>query len=463
MDKTVLVNRNNPVNNKIIDNLDLIDIKSIEDTIIKIDKETYNAFLKLQEFCKTKNLEIGIESAYRSLEEQQTVTEYYLESKGKEYVDKYVAPVGCSEHHTGLAIDFYIKEEEYPEDDTEIRNDTKYKEVHKYLKDFGFILRYPKEKEDITGYSYEPWHIRYVGNIVANICYENDLTLEEYKTSYSGVIVINKEKGMTSFDVVNNISKTLGIKKVGHTGTLDPLAEGVLIICIGQATKIVELLTAHDKEYIAGVKLGIKTDTLDIEGEVLEEKEVPNNLPIEETLNSFKKTYLQEVPIFSAVKVNGKKLYEYARNNIKVELPKKEVTIKEIELLEKNNGTFIFKTLVTKGCYIRSLINDIGISLGTNAIMTSLIRTKQGNVSIEEAYTLEDFNNNNFKIYKIEEILPYERIIVDRELEFKIKNGMKINNNWNIKDKVMFINENNKLLGIYEVEHNHLRVWKNFN
>ena len=276
-----------------------------------------------------------------------------------------------------------------------------------------------------------------------------------------GILVINKPKGMTSFDVVHTISKQLGIKKVGHTGTLDPLAEGVLIICIGQATKIVELLTAYDKEYIAGVKLGIKTDSYDIEGNVIATKEVPSNLPIKDVVKSFQKTYLQEVPIYSAVKVNGKKLYEYARENKKVELPKKEVTIKNIEVLEEQKDSFTFKANVTKGCYIRSLINDIGEELGTYAIMTSLVRTKQGNVSIENAISLEDFKQGNYQLLSIEDALDLPMEIVDEELALKIKNGVKIKNIWNIKDKVL-LKDKNHLLGIYEVEAEHLRVWKNF-
>ena len=254
-----------------------------------------------------------------------------------------------------------------------------------------------------------------------------------------------------------------GIKKVGHTGTLDPLAEGVLVICIGQATKIVELLTAKDKEYIAQAKLGIKTDTYDIDGTVTEENIIKDNIDIKEILSTYKKTYLQEVPIYSAVKVKGKKLYEYARSKKDVTLPKKEVTIKEIELLSQKEDTFTFKTLVTKGCYIRSLINDIGEDIGCGAVMTSLIRTKQGNIKIEEAYTIEDVEQGNYKLYKIEELLDYPQVVVDDELEFKIKNGVKVPNNWNIKNRVIFKNRNNKLLGIYEIDNKKLRVWKNFN
>ena len=278
----------------------------------------------------------------------------------------------------------------------------------------------------------------------------------------NGVIVVNKEKGMTSFDVVHEIKKIFHTKKVGHTGTLDPLAEGVLIVCIGNATKIVELITAKDKEYIAEAKLGIKTDTLDTEGEIIDKKDFNIDL-LEDTINSFKKTYLQEVPIYSAVKVNGKKLYEYARNNIEVELPKKEVTIKEIELLSTSNDTFKFKCLVTKGCYIRSLINDIASSMNTYATMTSLIRTKQGKTTINESYTLDDIRNGNYKLYRIDEVLDYPVIEVNELLEKKIHNGVKIDNTFNIKDKVIFKNKNNKLLGIYELDNNKLKVWKNFN
>ena len=234
-----------------------------------------------------------------------------------------------------------------------------------------------------------------------------------------------------------------------------------MLVCVGKATKIVELLTAEDKEYIAEVKLGIKTDTLDITGEVLETRDVPKDLNIIETLNSFKKTYLQEVPIYSAVKVNGKKLYEYAREEKKVELPKKEVTIKEIELLNMNNNTFKFRTLVTKGCYIRSLINDICITLNTIGTMTSLVRTKQGKIDISNTNCLEEIESNNYKYYKIEEVLDYKTIEVDSNLNKKISNGVKLSNEWNIKDKVIFT-YNNKLLGIYENNNNELRVWKNF-
>ena len=464
MKYTVLVNKNNRISNNYLNKIDLIMTKNVLGKDIYIEQETYNNYLKLKEFISNElNIDIGIDTAYRDNNHQERIYNHYLETKGKEYFDKYVALLGYSEHHTGLAIDIDVKinnDYMYSDDNFDLTEPV-LKKIHPYLHKFGFILRYPENKENITGYNYEPWHIRYVGEIPATIIYENNLTLEEYLNDFGCILYINKPKDITSFDAVHKISNIFGIKKVGHTGTLDPLATGVMLVCVGKATKIVELLTAEDKEYIAEVKLGIKTDTLDITGEVLETRDVPKDLNIIETLNSFKKTYLQEVPIYSAVKVNGKKLYEYAREEKKVELPKKEVTIKEIELLNMNNNTFKFRTLVTKGCYIRSLINDICITLNTIGTMTSLVRTKQGKIDISNTNSLEEIESNNYKYYKIEEVLDYKTIEVDSNLNKKISNGVKLSNEWNIKDKVIFT-YNNKLLGIYENNNDELIVWKNF-
>ncbi|MBQ3297677.1 MAG: tRNA pseudouridine(55) synthase TruB [Bacilli bacterium] len=464
MKYTVLVNKNNRISNNYLNKIDLIMTKNVLGKDIYIEQETYNNYLKLKEFISNElNIDIGIDTAYRDNNHQERIYNHYLETKGKDYCDKYVALVGYSEHHTGLAIDIDVKinnDYMYSDDNFDLTEPV-LKKIHPYLHKFGFILRYPENKENITGYNYEPWHIRYVGEIPATIIYENNLTLEEYLNDFGCILYINKPKDITSFDAVHKISNIFGIKKVGHTGTLDPLATGVMLVCVGKATKIVELLTAEDKEYIAEVKLGIKTDTLDITGEVLETRDVPKDLNIIETLNSFKKTYLQEVPIYSAVKVNGKKLYEYAREEKKVELPKKEVTIKEIELLNMNNNTFKFRTLVTKGCYIRSLINDICITLNTIGTMTSLVRTKQGKIDISNTNSLEEIESNNYKYYKIEEVLDYKTIEVDSNLNKKISNGVKLSNEWNIKDKVIFT-YNNKLLGIYENNNDELIVWKNF-
>ncbi len=456
---TTLVNKTNPIKESFYQKIHLVKAKNRDQEEVLVEEKTLEAFESLQEELKKEDIIVEIDSAFRSIEEQQRVKEEILQEKGEEYTKLYVAEPKYSEHHTGFVIDIHlVREEEEQEEVLE----KKWLRIHELLPKYGFILRYPKGKETITGYNYECWHARYVGVFPARIMYENKLTLEEYLSSYGCVIAVNKPVGCTSFDIVNEISHLFGIKRVGHNGTLDPMATGVLLVAVGSATKIIELLTVKDKEYIAGVELGKETDTYDITGKVLEEKEVPDNLNIEETLKSFQKTYLQEVPIYSAVKVNGKKLYEYAREEKEIECPKKEVTIKEIELLENNNKTFTFRALVSKGCYIRSLIHDIGKELNTNATMTSLVRTKQGDFSIENTNTLEEIKNNQYKSYSIEEVLNYPIIVVEEELEVKIKNGVKLENNWNIQDKVIFKNKENKLLGIYEVENNQLRVWKNF-
>lgn len=461
---TILVNKDNKIKTNYLKNIKLISLKDINKKEILLEEETANAYKKLHTFLKKKGIEIGLDGGYQTIEYQQELKEQFIKQYGKEYANKFVAFPGTSEHHTGLAIDLSIKiNGEYDRDNNEINEHIeKYQEIIPYLAQYGFILRYPKGKENITGYPYEPWHIRYVGKIPATIMYENNWTLEEYLKSFSAVLYVNKPSGMTSFDVVNEISNIFGIKRVGHTGTLDPLAEGVLIVTVGQATKIAELVTAEDKEYKAGVLLGIETDTLDITGKVLKSKPVDLSKDIEKVVNSYRKTYMQEVPIYSAIKVNGKKLYEYARSGKEVELPKKEVTIKEIKLVSSDNDTFIIKTLVTKGCYIRSLIRDIGRSLNTYATMTTLVRTKQGKIDIKETNILEEIKKGKAKLHKIDEVLDLPTITVDEETERKIKNGMKLPNKYQITNKVIFKNKNNKILGIYKVEKDILKVWKNF-
>lgn len=465
MYKTILVNKQNKIKESYLKKIKLINTKDINNKDVLIEKETYENYLKLKDFLKEKNIETGISSAYRSIEDQEKIYNEFLEKYGEEYTKTHVAVPYTSEHHTGLCLDINVKVNGcFPKDNYELEDQKEYYEsIYKYLKDFGFILRYPKGKENITGVLYEPWHIRYVGVVPATIIMNNNWTLEEYLKEFSGVIVINKKSGPTSFDIVNEVSHIFGIKKVGHTGTLDPLAEGILIIAIGKATKIVELLTSKDKEYIAEVKLGFCTDSYDTDGAILNRCNIPDNLDISNVLNSFKKTYMQEVPIYSAVKVNGKKLYEYARSGKSVTLPKKEVTIKEIELLSKNSSSFTFRTLVTKGCYIRSLIQDISKELGVYATMSRLIRTKQGVVSIDKSNTINDLLNNNYRILSIEECLDYPIVIINDDDKFKVSNGVRLENKWNIEDRVIFKDSNNRLLGIYEVRDNMLVTWKNFN
>ena len=198
------------------------------------------------------------------------------------------------------------------------------------------------------------------------------------------IVVVNKEKDFTSRDVVNKLSKILNNKKIGHTGTLDPMAIGVLVCLTGKYTKLVDLITSFEKEYIVEIKLGVKTDTEDITGKIILEKEIPylEEKHINDVLKSFLGNYNQTVPIYSAVHVNGKRLYEYARNNERVLLPVREVNIKNIELLNYENNIIKFKVLVSKGTYIRSLIQDICNKLEVIGTMNSLIRTKQGKFNI---------------------------------------------------------------------------------
>lgn len=264
------------------------------------------------------------------------------------------------------------------------------------------------------------------------------------------IIVVNKPIGITSRDVVNIISKKFNTKKVGHTGTLDPIAEGVLVICIGKATKLVDIITSEEKEYIAEVKLGILTDTLDIEGKIIKEQKCKlNKNELINVLNSFIGTYEQEVPIYSAVKVNGKKLYEYARNNISVKLPIRNVEIKKIELLDYNEESYKFKVLVSKGTYIRSLIRDINKKLDIIGSMSSLIRIKQGIFSINESYTIDDIKNDKYKLLDIKDVLKNDNcVIIDKQLYEIISNGGIINNIYN-KDYITFI-YNDNVIAIYK-------------
>lgn len=285
-----------------------------------------------------------------------------------------------------------------------------------------------------------------------------------------GIVLINKGKNCTSRDVVNQVSKILKTKKIGHTGTLDPIATGVLVLCIGKATKLVEVITSYDKEYEAEVILGIKTDTKDITGEILkEEKAIISKENIEKCLKQMIGTYNQTVPIYSAVKINGKKLYEYARNNEEIELPKRKVTIKELKLIsdityEKEKTKFKIKCHVSKGTYIRSLIEDIATNLNTIGTMENLKRTKQGNFQITSANTIQDIENNKFKIYSIEEILEkFYKIEMTDDLYFKIKNGSIIKNNYN-HDIVAFT-KNDKVIAIYKEyskDKTLLKPWKMF-
>lgn len=397
MYNTLLVNEENKIPLKYLEKLKLISFKENNNTY-SLEEETYNAYLKLK---KKEKLTIISGYSNKGLNSYETTGKVL---KIKEKIDKEV------------------------------------------LAKYGFI------KMDK--------YIRYVGLVPAKIMYENKLKLEEYLNG-SYAILVNKKRDMTSFDVVSKISKLFGIKKVGHTGTLDPLAEGLMVILLGKSTRLSLDITSKYKEYIAGVYLGYETDTYDITGKTTKVKEVPKNIDIEKTLSTYNKTYMQEVPIYSAVKVNGKKLYEYARQNLEVSLPKKEVTIKDIKLLTEEKNMFTFKATVSKGCYIRSLIRDIAISLNTLGTMTSLKRTKIDNLKLKDAYTIDEIEKAKFKLLEIDNLFSYPKIKVNKELLSKIKNGSKLENIYNIEDKVIFVDNKSNVKAIYYNDNNILKVYKN--
>ncbi len=284
---------------------------------------------------------------------------------------------------------------------------------------------------------------------------------KEYKQN-SGIIIVNKEKGMTSRDVVNKLSKILGTKKVGHTGTLDPLATGVLVCTIGKCTKLSDYLTSTSKKYLASFKLGFETDTLDITGNILKTSDkVISNGEITMAICSFIGTYKQEVPAYSAVKINGKKLYEYARNGENISLPKREVDIKSIKNISFNDDEITFEVLVSKGTYIRSLIRDIGYKLGTYATMTKLSRIEQGEFSIQDSYTLEDIEKGNYKILSPKEVLKDAIIIeVDDFLLKKVINGVKLELDLN-HDYILFT-DNGQEIALYKKENDKYRMYVMF-
>lgn len=280
----------------------------------------------------------------------------------------------------------------------------------------------------------------------------------------SGILIVDKEAGMTSRDVVNVVSKKLKTKKIGHTGTLDPMATGVLVITIGKCTKMTEILTSSYKEYVASFRLGFETDTLDMTGEITEKssKKV-DEAEVRSTVRGFIGKYEQEVPKYSAVKKEGKKLYEYARAGVEVELPKREVDIREIELLDYSDEKITFRCVVSKGTYVRSLIRDIGHALGTFATMSALRRTKQGSFTIEDAYSLDEIRDGKFKI-----ISPFDYlegvsevdVEKDGDLYKKVINGRKVFSEKKA-DFIKFV-KNGQLLVLYKWDEDCYRMYIKF-
>ena len=251
-----------------------------------------------------------------------------------------------------------------------------------------------------------------------------------------GVIVINKPTGQTSHNLVGFTRRLLNIKKVGHTGTLDPDASGVLPVCIGRGTKAADMLTASDKAYRAQFILGMTTDTLDASGEILTEQPVNvTKEQIEDVIKGFIGEIFQIPPMFSAIKKDGKKLYELAREGITIEREKRKVTIFDIKIceLDMQNYAITIEVFCSKGTYIRTLCEDIGMKLGCGAYMNTLVRIKSANFTLEESYTPEELlkMKENGTIEKViipvdKLFLDYDKVVLDEFLTGKAKNGIAI-------------------------------------
>lgn len=288
----------------------------------------------------------------------------------------------------------------------------------------------------------------------------------------NGVINIYKEKGYTSHDVVAIVKKMLGKNiKVGHTGTLDPDAEGVLPICIGKTTKLSNRIMSENKEYLATFELGMTSDTLDSSGTILTKCDV--NLTFDEkidAINSFAGTYEQTPPMYSAIKVEGKKLYELAREGKSIERKKRVVNIHGIDIISIGETLITIKVRCSKGTYIRSLCSDIGEKLGVGAIMTNLIRTETGNFNIENSIKLE-YLKKLVENHKIETVVmtmdfildEYQKMKVDEVANKFLYNGNKISKNYvkkfedtvtdiNFENEILLYDVNEKLIGIYKLD-----------
>lgn len=298
-----------------------------------------------------------------------------------------------------------------------------------------------------------------------------------------GIILINKEKGCTSHDVVNKV-KHIFNEKVGHTGTLDPNATGLLPILIGKGTKLSAYLINHDKEYEVTLKLGIKTDTADSEGKVINEQKVDNSImqseKIVKVLDSFIGKQMQTPPIYSAIKINGKKLYEYARKNIEVEIEPRQIEIFSIQLDEINEDEKIicFTVKCSKGTYVRSLCEDIAERLGTIGYMKELNRVKVGIFDIKNSIKIEELDNNkDNEDFLKRNLISIEELFIklygenntiflsDGKLNLFL-NGVKLKYSLKNGDYRIY-NEKNEFIGIGSIQNSQLKreiiAWKIWN
>ncbi|MGA1862294.1 tRNA pseudouridine(55) synthase TruB [Deferribacter thermophilus] len=251
--------------------------------------------------------------------------------------------------------------------------------------------------------------------------------------NFNGFVVLHKEIGVSSFNAVDRLRKILKVKKCGHTGTLDPLAEGVLPVCLNKATKFIKYLDENEKEYIAELKFGIQTDTFDITGTIINKniEQVVDLAMVQKVLDEMTGDIELPIPKYSAVKINGERAYKLARSDKDFDAGKRVSTIYKVEILDLNYPMCIIKILCSKGTYVRSFINELGIKLGCYATMTNLLRTKSGIFNIKNAYKLDEiekmFKSKDYSfLLKIEDVLKFPVAVVKDEFLKLAKNGGKL-------------------------------------
>lgn len=263
-------------------------------------------------------------------------------------------------------------------------------------------------------------------------------------------IYVNKPKSITSNSLCQKLKRYLNTSKIGHTGTLDPNATGLMIVLFDEATKANQFLLSDIKEYIAVVKIGIETDTLDLDGKIIRSNELkmPSKDKINDVLTSFVKEYEQIPPLASAIKQNGKKLYEYLRNGQEASPNPRKVKILSIELLDIKDDEFSFKCRVSSGTYIRSLVRDILYELNLFGVLKDLTRTKINDITLEDAYTLKDIEDGNYKVYSLYDVLSKRFMIYKTDNSKDIKDGKPIKLE-NYDDEVLIVDDNNDVLAVY--------------
>lgn len=285
----------------------------------------------------------------------------------------------------------------------------------------------------------------------------------------NGIILIDKPQGWTSHDVVGKLRGILHERRIGHSGTLDPLATGLLVVFIGRATRAVEFAEADRKEYIAGLRLGMSTDTQDITGRIIsKETDIPDEPEVRIAIERFRGELEQIPPMYSAVKIGGKKLYELARKGESIERKPRHITIFGLEITGRSDNDYILDVVCSKGTYIRTLCHDIGAALGCGGCMSSLRRTKSGVFSVDNAYTIAEIQEAADRGEEEKLLLPidtlfagYTKLSVDADSEKKLKNGCIINTS-SPDGRFRVYSEDGEFLLLGDIKDGVMKTVKNF-